>query len=120
MVDLCDDTVARYDAMRQALDGGWKRVDAFDFYASMFPQGALDTDLDDPVLDRQGRPGTGTEGRDHETGARAVQESHRPEQGRLRTAPELERVQQRPHERCSTLWWILMVVATRPCDCMLY
>ena len=33
MVDLRDGAVARYDAMRQAMDDGWKRVDPFDFYA---------------------------------------------------------------------------------------
>lgn len=43
MVNLRDGATARYDAMRQAMDGGWKRVDAFDFYASMFPEGTLDT-----------------------------------------------------------------------------
>lgn len=43
MVDLRDGAVARYDAMRQAMDDGWKRVDPFDFYSSMFPQGTLDT-----------------------------------------------------------------------------
>lgn len=41
-MDLRGDAVGRYDALRDAMDGHWQRVDTVNFYSAVFPDGSLD------------------------------------------------------------------------------